>query len=363
MADNEEFSEHEVEAPARPKRSDLARRDGLERVEPHLQGSVPIDTRRGGASYGDMVHMMNFAKLMCTAGVGVPEEFRGNAGLCLRVVYQADEWGLSPFGVADECYVVNGKLAYGAKLIHALIEKFANLERKLQMRFEGDGADMTCTVIAHVIGEPEPIEYTSPKIREIKVKNSPLWTEDPKRQLFYYASRAMARMHFPNVLMGVFARDEMPEHQRGADNAKIMGSGTVVDRLPGPKAPGATGEGFDPENINRSLQPEKPETAETTTTAEPAAETPAADEGNKAKKRTRKPASESKDPPAKDQVQTPEQYVAYVESYIEKAVDADDLGATWKNERDLRQKIGVKGKMMLALETKLDAKIKSLSNA
>jgi hypothetical protein len=41
--------------------------------------------------------------------------------------------------------------------------------------------------------------YTSPMIKDIKVKNSPLWTADPDQQLFYFASDcAAAEVVSPN---------------------------------------------------------------------------------------------------------------------------------------------------------------------
>jgi hypothetical protein len=58
------------------------------------------------------------------------------------------------------------------------------------------------------------VEYTSPMLKDIKVKNSPLWAQDPAQQIGYYASRAMCRRHFPDVILGVYTPEEMNEEMR-----------------------------------------------------------------------------------------------------------------------------------------------------
>jgi len=68
---------------------------------------------------------------------------------------------------------------------------------------------LQCKVTATFKGEDEPQEYTSPKVRDIKVKNSPLWVSDPQQQLGYYSVRAWVRRHCPDVLLGVYAPDEI----------------------------------------------------------------------------------------------------------------------------------------------------------
>jgi hypothetical protein len=46
----------------------------------------------------------------------------------------------------------------------------------------------------------------------IEAQNSPLWKNDPDQQLFYYSSRAFCRRHFPDVLLGVYSRDELEDN-------------------------------------------------------------------------------------------------------------------------------------------------------
>lgn len=53
--------------------------------------------------------------------------------------------------------------------------------------------------------------YETPPIGSITVKNSPLWKSDPRQQLGYFAARSWARRHCPEVILGVYDRDEVQE--------------------------------------------------------------------------------------------------------------------------------------------------------
>jgi hypothetical protein len=72
-------------------------------------------------------------------------------------------------------------------------------------------------VTGRVKGDKEDCEITTPTVAEIKVKNSPLWTSDPDQQLAYYGSRAWARRHTPDVLMGVYDVEEFESTGRYVD--------------------------------------------------------------------------------------------------------------------------------------------------
>jgi hypothetical protein len=116
---------------------------------------------------------------------------------------------MSPYAVANKSYVVNDRLAWESQLVHAVIEQRAPIEGRLRHTFKGEGVRRKCIVTAKVRGESEPFVYESPEIGTITPKNSPLWKTKPDLQLFYNASRDWARMHFPDLLMGVDAEDEM----------------------------------------------------------------------------------------------------------------------------------------------------------
>ncbi len=138
------------------------------------------------------------------------KHLRGNPGACLAVVVQAVEWGMSPFAVANKSYNVNDQLAFESQLIQAVILKRAPIKGRFKVEYTGQGGKRVCRVWAELKDEPgEIVEYTSPELDKITPKNSPLWKSDPDQQQFYYSGRALCRRHFPDVLLGVYADDEV----------------------------------------------------------------------------------------------------------------------------------------------------------
>ena len=183
-----------------------------ERIDPVRAGALAITGGAGGVAFRDMGAVMEFAKMMAVADIGIPKHLRGNPGACLAVTVQAIEWGITPFQAANKSYSVNDRLGYESQLIHAVILARAPIRGRLKCEYSGDGPTRKCRVWAELRdGSGEVVSYESPVFAAIKVKNSPLWTGDPDQQFFYFSSRAFARRHFPDVLLGVYARDELED--------------------------------------------------------------------------------------------------------------------------------------------------------
>ena len=170
---------------------------------------------------GDMIE---FAQVMCKADVAIPKHLRGNPGACLAVAMRARAWRMDPFAVATKTYSVNDILAYESQLITAVINRHSPIKGRLVPRYTGAGPERQCIL------EPETLDgqllpYESPKVKDIGVKNSPLWKNDPDQQLFYSSARAWARRYFPELLLGVYdpeeartMRDVTPKEEQRVDN-------------------------------------------------------------------------------------------------------------------------------------------------
>lgn len=178
------------------------------RIDRQTAGTLSISNDAGGMQFESMVQVMEFAKMMAVADIAVPPHLRGNPGACLAVAIQAVEWRMSPFAVANKSYSVNNRLAYESQLVQAVILQRAPIKGRFKIEYEGDGAKRRCRVSA-VTNDGDTVEYLSPEVGTIPVKNSPLWKGDPDQQLFYYSGRALCRRHFPDVLLGVYTADEM----------------------------------------------------------------------------------------------------------------------------------------------------------
>ena len=158
----------------------------------------------GGAVFQNSQQVMEFAKMMAMGGISVPKHLRGAPGACLAVIWQALEWGMSPFAVANKSYSVNDRLSYEAGIVHALAIKRAPFKGRPNFEFIGDGEKRKVRVWVELKDEPgKVLDYTSPEIGKIHPKNSPLWKTDPDQQLTYYGVRSLVKRHFPDVLHGV----------------------------------------------------------------------------------------------------------------------------------------------------------------
>ena len=184
------------------------------RIDRGTANALAVSRNAGGTfsvAPQSMGELMEFAKLMSVSGICVRPTFRGNPGACLAVALQAFRCGGDPFAWANKAYIVNDQIVYEAQLVHAIVNSSSVLQRRLRPFYEGEGADRRCRIVGFVKGEDEPLEYESPPIGNIAVKNSPLWKGDPDQQLFYYSSRAWARRHVPEILLGIYAPDEFGE--------------------------------------------------------------------------------------------------------------------------------------------------------
>lgn len=205
------------------------------RVDPGVTGSLAISNGSGGLAFANANEAMEFAKLMALSQVAVPKHLRANPGACLAVVIQSIEWRMSPYAVANKSYSVNDRLAYESQLVQAVILQRAPIKGRFRFTFSGDGPNRRCRVEVTTT-DGEVVDYESPRLADIPVKNSPLWKGDPDQQLTYYSGRALCRRHFPDVLLGVYTQDEI-EDERGPDNARdvtpprVSANAPLADRL------------------------------------------------------------------------------------------------------------------------------------
>lgn len=167
----------------------------------------------GGASFlpHSLGEVIEASKLMAQSGAAVPSHCRNAPGACFAIMMRALRWGMDPFAVASKSYQVKDQIiAYEAQLIQAVVNTRAGLVDDLEVTYEGEGQDRRCKVVGTLNrGRRQPREYISPKVKDIKVKNSPLWQSDLDQQLHYFSTRNWARRWCPEVLLGVYTKEEI----------------------------------------------------------------------------------------------------------------------------------------------------------
>ncbi len=173
--------------------------------------------------------IIEYAQMMAKGGLAVPKHLRGEPGICMAIIQRSLNWGMDPWAVATKTYSVNDQLAYEAQLVAAVVLAKAPIKEKVIKPFySGDGGELQCSFLLHHRETGEEIPYESPKKKDIKPQNSPLWNSSPKQQIYYYSIREMARRHFPGLLLGVYdveeaasMRDITPRGERPARNSLI----------------------------------------------------------------------------------------------------------------------------------------------
>lgn len=161
-----------------------------------------------------LAQLREVADFMASSGPMVPPHFQNQPDLCMAIAYQAARWGQDPIAVAQKAYVSKDKanrerISYEAQLIVSIINSRAPLQKPLSVEYEGEGGDRYCTVIGWLRGDSEPRTVTSPRKKNIRPQNSPLWFSDPDQQLWYYTARAWARRWSPETLLGIYAPEEL----------------------------------------------------------------------------------------------------------------------------------------------------------
>ncbi len=163
--------------------------------------------------------MEKLAIYMATSNF-MPKHLRGKPGDCLAVVMQATRWGMDPIAVGQKTYFVNDGMGYEAQLVNAIVLARAPLSERPKMIWSGEGENLKCKVSGIFKGETTPAEFEA-ELKTITTRNSPLWKQQPKQQLGYFATRAWARLYCPDIIMGVYTVEELSDPSfYGPDNAK-----------------------------------------------------------------------------------------------------------------------------------------------
>ena len=184
--------------------------------------------------------LMDKANTMAAAGLMVKDIFRNNAGACAGLIMLCAPYRINPFQASWKCYQTktDAPLAFEAQLITAMINTAAPISGRLKYTFSGEGATRQVNVSAVDRDSGEVLDYLSPMKKDIGVQNSPLWKNDPDQQLCYFGARAFARRHYPEILLGVYDREEIEAAptvrdvtpmRRGADTAA---ANSILSALP-----------------------------------------------------------------------------------------------------------------------------------
>lgn len=164
------------------------------------------------------------AEIMASGSCTIPKHLQGKVGDCFAIIGQSIRWGMDPYAVAQKTHLVNGTLGYEAQLVIAVINAKAPIVGRLKFDYFGDWSkvkskddksdDVGVVVSAIIQGDTEPTTLSISMAQVGSVRNSPLWTADPRQQLAYLGAKRWARLHCPDVILGVYTPDELADTAR-----------------------------------------------------------------------------------------------------------------------------------------------------
>lgn len=216
-----------------------------EKINRDVSSAITVGV--GGITFQNAGEVMEYAKMMAVSGSAVPKHLRGQPGACLGIIDDAIRFRTSPYALARKSYFVNDNLAYEAQVIAGVINAFAPLKQRPDIKWEGEGLDRVCIVIAE-FKDGSVREVRSPKLKDIHPKNSPLWKSDPDQQQSYYTLRSFARRWCPEIILGIYDVEEM----RFAEMRDVSPEQpSVMQRLQARQEGSQTREGFDQSFVAR----------------------------------------------------------------------------------------------------------------
>lgn len=216
-----------------------------EKINRDVSSAITVGV--GGITFQNAGEVMEYAKMMAVSGSAVPKHLRGQPGACLGIIDDAIRFRTSPYALARKSYFVNDNLAYEAQVIAGVINAFAPLKQRPDIKWEGEGLDRVCIVIAEFKGGAVR-EVKSPKLKDIHPKNSPLWKSDPDQQQSYYTLRSFARRWCPEIILGIYDVEEM----RFAEMRDVSPEQpSVMQRLQARQEAPQRREGFDQSFVTR----------------------------------------------------------------------------------------------------------------
>jgi len=161
-----------------------------------------------------MTQISSVSKMMASGNCTVPRHLQGQPSDCFAIVMQAMQWGMNPFAVAQKTHLVNGTLGYEAQLVNAVISSSRAISGRFKYEFSGNwdkpnSPDAAVRTGATLFGESDITWGEWLFIGRVTTKNSPLWKTAPKQQASYLAVKYWARLYCPEVILGVYAQDEL----------------------------------------------------------------------------------------------------------------------------------------------------------
>lgn len=195
----------------------------------------------------------------------VPKEFQGNANNALIAIELATRLQTSPMMVMQHLYVVYGRPAWSAQYVIAMINGSGRYDMELQYdeKVDKNGKPFSCQCWTEKAGRKVTgpvIDMDMAKAEGWVEKNGSKWKTMPQIMLRYRAASFFGRMNCPDLMMGMYTKEE--QYEIGRDDYLQDMEAQVQQEI----SAGANQEEFIPAQIEE--KPAQPTVSEVITAKE-----------------------------------------------------------------------------------------------
>lgn len=150
------------------------------------------------------------AELLAKSAI-IPQDLRNKPNDVLVMVLLGHELGIGPMQAIRKIDVIKGKPQASAELMVALCKQHPACRYFRYVDKESD--DKRATYVTHRVGEDEPTKFTFTieDAKKLGLLGNDNWTKQPKTMLRARASSALARIVYPDIVQGLYAREEMED--------------------------------------------------------------------------------------------------------------------------------------------------------
>ena len=169
----------------------------------------------------NFIMAMQMAKALSQSTI-VPRDYQGNASNCLIAIEQAQRLCISPMAVMQNLDVIQGRPAWRAKFLIAMINNSGKFDMELQYEEEKDkdGKPFSCLVWTEKDGrrvEGMKVDMQMARDEGWLGKNGSKWKTMPQLMLRYRAASFFSSLNCPELTLGLYTKEEIMDGEFSDD--------------------------------------------------------------------------------------------------------------------------------------------------
>jgi hypothetical protein len=162
----------------------------------------------------------------------VPDAYKGNLSNCFIALHQAAKLGVDPLLFMQKSFILKGKTGVEAQVIIGALNSSGLIKGRVDYELSGQGLKRTCIASAIDARTGEKRSYSLILEDALKVGTAGSnvnWKAIPDLMLCYRSATYLIRLHYPDVMLGLYSKDELNDIKSTVIDVTPAG---LVDPLP-----------------------------------------------------------------------------------------------------------------------------------